>query len=56
MRYGSDRAVELLAEQPDRSPVVDRIRDQKGFDPKRFDGTNLWVGSIMLIGDLAESP
>ena len=48
--------VELLAEQPDRSPVLDRVRDEPGFDPKRYDGTNLWVGSIMLIGELAESP
>ncbi len=49
-------AIELLAEQPGPRPVVDRIRGRKGFDPKRFDGTNLWVGSIMLIGDVAESP
>ena len=43
--------VEILAEQPDRSPVVDRIRDKPGFDPKRFDGTNLWVGYLMMIGE-----
>lgn len=46
--------VEILAEQPDRGPVVDRVRDQPGFDPKRFDGTNLWVGYLMMIGEPIE--
>jgi len=44
--------VEISPEQPDREPVLKQVRDQKGFDPKRFDGTVLRVGYIMLLGDL----
>lgn len=46
--------VEIAAEQPDRSPVIDRVQAEAGFDPKRYDGTRMWVGSIMLIGELVE--
>jgi hypothetical protein len=44
--------VEVSPEQPDREPVLKQVRDQKGFDPKRYDGTVLRVGYIMLLGDL----
>ncbi len=44
-------SVEIRPEQPDRSSVVDRVKDQPGFDPKKYDGTRVWVGSIMMIGD-----
>ncbi len=43
--------VEILPEQPDRSSVVDKVRDKPGFDPAKYDGTNMWVGYIMMIGD-----
>ncbi len=45
-------SVEIIAEQPDRSSVVNRVKDEPGFDPKKYDGTKAWVGGIMLIGDL----
>jgi len=44
--------VEVSPEQPDREPVLKQVRGQKGFDPKRYDGTVLRVGYIMLLGDL----
>ena len=46
--------VEVSPEQPDREPVLKQVRDQKGFDPKRYDGTVLRVGYIMLLGDLVK--
>jgi len=45
-------AVEVSPEQPDREAVLKQVRDQKGFDPKRYDGTVLRVGYIMLLGDI----
>lgn len=44
--------VEILPEQPDRSSVTNIEKDKPGFDPKRYDGTAMRVGGIMLIGDL----
>lgn len=44
--------VEISPEQPDRSVVTDRERTKPNFDPAKYDGTNLWVGWIMLIGDI----
>jgi len=46
--------IEVSPKQPDREPVLKRVRGEKGFDPKKFDGTNLWLGYIMLRGELAE--
>jgi len=46
--------VEIQKDQPDRSSVVNREKDKKGFDPKRFDGTAMRVGGIMLVGEIVE--
>jgi lysophospholipase L1-like esterase len=46
--------VEIDSKQPDRSPVVDRVKDQPGFDPQAFEGTNLWVGGVMVVGKLVK--
>ena len=45
-------AITVSPEQPDREPVLKRVRDGKHFDPAKYDGTNLWVGYIMLRGEL----
>ncbi len=45
-------SVEILPEQPDRSSVTNIEKNKPGFDPKRYDGTAMRVGGIMLIGDL----
>lgn len=45
--------VEIHPEQPDRSSVVDREKAKKNFDPKKYDGTRMRVGGILLIGQLA---
>lgn len=45
-------SVEVYPEQPDRRVVTDREKDKPGFDPKKYDGTVLRIGSIMLIGDI----
>ncbi len=45
-------SVEIQSEQPDRSSVVDREKGKPGFDPKRYDGTGMRVGGIMLLGDI----
>lgn len=39
------------AEQPDRRIVTDKIKDQPNFDPTKFDGTKVWVGAIMMLGE-----
>ncbi|MBI1373414.1 MAG: SGNH/GDSL hydrolase family protein [Phycisphaera sp.] len=46
--------VEVAPGQPDRSSVTDREKSKPNFDPKKYDGANLRVGAIMLIGDLVE--
>jgi hypothetical protein len=46
--------VEISPKQPGREPVLERVRNEKGFDPKKYDGTNLWLGYIMLRGELVE--
>jgi hypothetical protein len=43
--------VEIHPEQPDRSSVLDQVRNQPGFDAKRYEGTKVWVGYLMMIGD-----
>ncbi|MBI1368121.1 MAG: SGNH/GDSL hydrolase family protein [Planctomycetes bacterium] len=45
--------VEIAPGQPDRSSVTDKEKDKPGFDPKRYDGTRIRIGGVMLIGDLA---
>ncbi len=32
--------------------VLDQVRNQPGFDPKKYEGTRVWIGYLMLIGDL----
>jgi len=45
--------IELSPDQPDRTPAS---KQEKGaFDPKKYDGTILRFGSIMLIGDVSEN-
>lgn len=44
--------VEISPEQPDRKVVTDRFKDKPGYDPKKYDGTDLYIGNLMLIGDL----
>lgn len=41
-------------EQPDRRSVTDRERQKPGFDPKRYEGTAVRVGYLMLLGDLVK--
>ncbi|PIY46416.1 MAG: acyl-CoA thioesterase [Armatimonadetes bacterium CG_4_10_14_3_um_filter_59_10] len=45
-------SVEIHPDQPDRSPVTNRVKDQPNHDPKKYDGTVLRVGWIMVIGDV----
>ena len=39
-------ALEIDPEQPDRSSVLKRVRNEPKFDPKRYDGTKAWVGFL----------
>jgi hypothetical protein len=43
---------EIHPDQPDRSSVTNLEKTKPGFDPKKYDGTAIRVGSLMLIGDL----
>jgi lysophospholipase L1-like esterase len=43
--------VEIHPQQPDRSSVLDQVRNQPGFDARRYEGTKVWVGYLMMIGD-----
>ena len=46
--------VEVHPEQPDRRSVAFRLKDpEKELKEPKFQGTKLWVGGILLIGDLA---
>ncbi len=46
--------VEIHPDQPDRSPVTNRVKRNKGFDPKRYDGTCMRVGGILIIGEIVQ--
>lgn len=43
--------IEIHPKQPDRSSVLNQVRKQPGFDPKKYDGTKVWVGYLMMIGE-----
>jgi lysophospholipase L1-like esterase len=44
--------IDIVPEQPDRSSVTDKEKSKPGFDPKRYDGTAIRIGWLMLLGDL----
>ena len=44
--------VEIVPEQPDRSSVTDRKKDKPGFDIEKYNGTNIRIGWLMLLGEL----
>jgi lysophospholipase L1-like esterase len=46
--------VTVSPDQPDRSAVTDVEKTKPNFDPKKYEGTVLRVGYLMLLGDLAE--
>lgn len=46
--------VEIHPDQPDRSIVTDREKRKPKFDPKRYDGTVMRVGGILIIGEVVE--
>lgn len=46
--------VTVLPEQPDRRSVTDKEKLKPGFDPKKYDGTCLRVGGILLLGELVK--
>jgi hypothetical protein len=43
--------LEIHPEQPDRSVVTSRVRNEPGFDAKKYDGTKVWIGYLMMLGD-----
>lgn len=43
--------LEIHPDQPDRSSVVDRIRNEPNFEPKSYEGTKAWIGYLMMIGE-----
>lgn len=45
-------SVTLHPDPPDRSSVTDHEKNKPGFDPKRYEGTAIRVGYLMLLGDL----
>jgi hypothetical protein len=44
--------IEIDAQQPDRSSVTDEESKKANFDPKKYEGTALRVGGLLLLGDL----
>jgi len=44
--------VEISPDQPDRSSVTDKEKDKPGFNPDKYNGTVLRIGSIMLMGEI----
>jgi len=50
-----DVTVEIHPQQPDRKSVAFRLKDpDKELKAPKFQGTRLWVGQILLLGDLVE--
>ncbi|MBV9865322.1 MAG: SGNH/GDSL hydrolase family protein [Abitibacteriaceae bacterium] len=47
-------SVEIQPEQPDRSSVVNVEKNKPGFDPKKYEGTAVRVGYIMVLGDVVQ--
>lgn len=46
-------SVEIDAHQPDRKPVAFRLQDpEKELAEPKYQGTNVWFGKLMLLGDL----
>jgi len=47
--------VEIHPEQPNRQSVAFRLKDPaKELQAPKFQGTNIWVSHVMLLGDLVE--
>ena len=47
--------VEIHPDQPDRQSVAFRLKDpEKELQQPKYQGTRLWVGQILLLGDLVE--
>ncbi len=45
--------LEVHPEQPDRTPVAFRLKDPgKELKEPKYQGTNVWFGQILLVGDL----
>jgi len=44
--------IEIHPDQPDRSIVTNREKAKKHFNPKKYDGTVMRVGGVMVIGDI----
>ena len=45
--------LEIHPDQPDKAQILSKLNN-KMDDPKRFDGTAVYVGAIMLVGELVE--
>lgn len=47
--------VEVHPDQPNRQPVAFRLKDpEKELAEPKYQGTNVWFGKIMLLGDIIE--
>lgn len=44
--------IEIDPKQPDRRPVTKRVKNEPDFDPQAYDGTNMWVGAVLVLGEL----
>ena len=44
--------IEIHPDQPDRSIVTNREKSKKHFNPKKYDGTVMRVGGVMVLGDI----
>ncbi|NLO72934.1 MAG: SGNH/GDSL hydrolase family protein [candidate division WS1 bacterium] len=40
--------------QPDRRVVTNRFKDDPDFDPKKYDGTDLWVAGLLIVGEIVD--
>jgi lysophospholipase L1-like esterase len=44
--------IEIHPDQPDRAIVTNREKSKKHFNPKKYDGTAMRVGGVMVLGDI----
>jgi lysophospholipase L1-like esterase len=46
--------IEIDAKQPDRRPVTKLVKHEPDFDPKKYDGTVMWAGGVMIVGEIVK--
>lgn len=49
-----EAVVEIDSEQPDRSSVAKSLENPKDIEGPKYQGRNVWIGPIMIIGEVVD--